>query len=108
MEDVKKQVDLSCGAFLSLLLQIYGEVLHPLHHEEAERPAEAQDDHQQQLPHQHQVAAVEERRGCTHRLTQQDSYFYGKKCIIGKILKSRQHRGYCCLFTAPWWRLQPE
>lgn len=48
--------------------QIYREVLHPLHHKEAERSSEAQHDHQQQLPRQHQVTAVEEGEGCAHRL----------------------------------------
>lgn len=98
-EGYQKQVDLSCGAGLSLMfLQIYGQVLHPLRHEEAERPAEAQDDHQQQLPHQHQVAAVEERHGCKHRLTHSTcSYIDGrKKCTVSKLMKSQQHSGYVC------------
>lgn len=71
MEDFKNRVDLGSATAGSAVrfLQIYGEVLGPLHHEEAERPAEAQDHHQQQLPHERQVAAVEERHGCKHRLT---------------------------------------
>lgn len=56
------------SAFL-MFLQIYGEVLHPLHHEEAQCSREAQDDHQQQLPHQQEVTAVEERHSCKNRLT---------------------------------------
>lgn len=79
-----------------MFLQIYGEVLHPLHHEEAERPAEAQDDHQQQLPHQHQVAAVEERHGCKHRLTHRTcSYFGGEKGrYSNKSPEQQQDSGY--------------
>lgn len=53
-----------------MFFQIEGEVLHPLRQEEAERPAEAQDDHEQQLPREHQGAAVEERHCCKHRLAQ--------------------------------------
>lgn len=56
-------------SFFLMLLQLYGEVLHPLHHEEAKCSREAQDDHQQQLPHQQEVAAVEERHSCENRLT---------------------------------------
>lgn len=54
---------------LLLFLKFDGDVLYALDHEEAERPGEAQDDHQQQLPHQHEVTAVEERRCCRNRLT---------------------------------------
>lgn len=48
MEDFKNRVDLGGATAGSAVrfLQIYGEVLGPLHHEEAERPAEAQDHHQ--------------------------------------------------------------
>lgn len=52
-----------------IFLKIYREVLHPLHHEEAECSSEAQDDHQQELPHQQEVTAVEECHRCKNRLT---------------------------------------
>lgn len=55
-------------------LQIDRDVLRPLHHEEAERPSEAQDDHQQQLPLQQQVSAVEERHRCKNRLTEENRF----------------------------------
>lgn len=55
--------------FFLIFLQIYREVFHPLHQEEAECSSEAQDDHQQELPHQQEVTAVEERQRCKNRLT---------------------------------------
>ena len=51
-----------------IFLQICGEVLHPLHHKEAECSSETQEDHQQELPHQQEVTAVEERHRCENRL----------------------------------------
>lgn len=48
--------------------QISRDVLHPLHHEEAKGADEAQDDHDQELPGQQQVATVEERHCCKDRL----------------------------------------
>ncbi len=63
---------------VSLLIfrQIYREVLHPLHHEEAESSSEAQDDHQQELPHQQDVSAVEERHCCKNRLTEDRRFYF--------------------------------
>ena len=63
-----------CLIFL-IFLQIHGDVLHPLHHEEAERSGEAQDDHQQELPHQEDVAAVEKRHGCKNRLSRERRFY---------------------------------
>lgn len=57
------------NVFFLIFLQIYREVLHPLHHEEAESSSEAQDDHQQELPLQQEVTAVEERHCRKNRLT---------------------------------------
>jgi len=55
-----------------IFLQICNEALHALHGEEAERPHEAQDHHDEQLPLQQQGAAVEERHRCEDRLTAEE------------------------------------
>lgn len=59
-----------------MFLLIDSEVVHPLRHEEAKCSSEAQDDHQQELPHQQEVTAVEERHSCKNRLTRHCGFYF--------------------------------